>query len=45
MLFANVINKSYEYVYSQYGWFGVMFALMGLAFGIMASYTIWDRRR
>ena len=45
MLYGNLITKSYDYVYSGYGWFGVMFALMGLAFSIMMGYTVIDRRK
>ncbi len=45
MLFGmNSIDRAYYYVYGNYGWLGVLFALLGLAVGVMMTYTIWDRR-
>ena len=45
LLGLGVIDRSYNYVYGSYGWVGVMFVLLVIAFGIMASYTYWDRSR
>ncbi len=45
LLGYNSIDRSYDYIHSQYGWIGVMFALLLIAFGVMATYTFFDRRK
>jgi hypothetical protein len=37
--------RAYDYVYHNFGWFGVLFAGLGIALGIVFLLIWYDRRK